>query len=41
MRVTATIHFPVSDVAEVMASIGMTGPPEITVFGSIDAPGTV
>jgi hypothetical protein len=28
-------------VAEVMASIGMTGPPEITVFGSIDAPGTV
>jgi hypothetical protein len=28
-------------VAEVMASIGMTGSPEITVFGSIDAPGTV
>ncbi len=28
-------------VAEVMASVGMTGPPEITVFGSIDAPGTV
>jgi hypothetical protein len=24
-----------------MASIGMTGSPEITVFGSIDAPGTV
>lgn len=28
-------------VAEVMASVGMTGPPEISVFGSIDAPGTV
>jgi hypothetical protein len=28
-------------VAEVMAFVGMTGPPEITVFGSIDAPGTV
>jgi hypothetical protein len=28
-------------VAEVMASIGATGPPEITLFGSIDAAGTV
>jgi len=28
-------------VAEVIASIGMTGSPEITVFGSIDALGTV
>jgi hypothetical protein len=28
-------------IAEVMASVGMTGPPEITVFESIDAPGTV
>ena len=28
-------------VAEVMASVGMTGPPEITVFGSIDAAGAV
>jgi hypothetical protein len=28
-------------IAEVMASIGMTGPPEITVFESIDAPGTI
>jgi hypothetical protein len=28
-------------VAEVMASIGMTGAPEISVFESIDAPGTV
>jgi heme-degrading monooxygenase HmoA len=28
-------------VAEVMASIGMTGPPEITVFGSIEVAGTV
>jgi hypothetical protein len=24
-----------------MASVGMTGPPETTVFGSIDAPGTI
>lgn len=28
-------------VADVMASVGMTGPPEITLFGSIDAAGTV
>jgi hypothetical protein len=28
-------------VAQVMTSIGMTGAPEISVFGSIDAPGTV
>jgi heme-degrading monooxygenase HmoA len=28
-------------VAEVMASIGMTGPPAISVFESIDAPGSV
>jgi hypothetical protein len=28
-------------VAEVMSSIGMTGAPEISVFGSIDAAGTV
>src|ERR1039457_1508368 len=28
-------------VAAVMASIGMTGAPEISVFESIDAPGTV
>ncbi len=28
-------------VAEVMASIGMTGAPEISVFQTIDAPGTV
>jgi hypothetical protein len=28
-------------VAEVMASIGMTGAPEISVYGSIDAAGTV
>ena len=28
-------------VAEVMAAVGMTGPPEVTVFGSIDAAGTV
>ena len=28
-------------IAEVMASIGMTGPPQVTVFGSIDAPGTI
>ena len=28
-------------VAQVMTSIGMTGAPEIAVFGSIDAPGTV
>src|ERR1035441_4483383 len=28
-------------VAEVMASIGMTGAPEISVFGSIDVAGTV
>ena len=28
-------------VAEVMTSIGMTGAPEISVFESIDAPGTV
>jgi len=28
-------------IAEVMASIGMTGAPEISVFQSIDAPGTV
>ncbi|MGA8680516.1 MAG: hypothetical protein WB592_08545, partial [Acidimicrobiales bacterium] len=28
-------------VAEVMASIGMTGPPAISVFGSVDAPGTI
>jgi hypothetical protein len=28
-------------VAEVMASIGMTGAPEISVFESIDAPGTL
>lgn len=28
-------------VAQVMSSIGMTGAPEISVFGSIDAPGTV
>jgi hypothetical protein len=28
-------------VEEVMTSIGMTGPPEVSVFGSIGAPGTV
>jgi hypothetical protein len=28
-------------VAEVMASIGMTGAPEISVYGSVDAAGTV
>jgi hypothetical protein len=28
-------------VAQIMTSIGMAGAPEITVFGSIDAPGTV
>jgi len=28
-------------VAEVMATIGMTGAPEISVFGSIDVAGTV
>jgi hypothetical protein len=28
-------------VAEVMASVGMTGAPEISVIESIDAPGTV
>jgi hypothetical protein len=28
-------------VAEVMASIGMTGAPEISVYGSIDVAGTV
>lgn len=28
-------------VAEVMGSIGMTGPPTVSVFESIDAPGTV
>jgi hypothetical protein len=27
-------------VAEVMSSVGMSGPPEISVFESIDAPGT-
>ena len=27
-------------VAEVMASIGMTGPPAVSVFESIDGPGT-
>ncbi len=27
-------------IAEVMSSIGMTGAPEISVFDSIDAPGT-
>ncbi|HWD96277.1 MAG TPA: hypothetical protein VG246_07650 [Acidimicrobiales bacterium] len=29
------------DVAQVMTSIGMTGAPEISVYGSIDAPGNV
>jgi hypothetical protein len=28
-------------VAVIMASVGITRPPEITVFGSIDAPGNV
>jgi hypothetical protein len=28
-------------VAQVMTSIGMTGSPEVSVFGSIDVPGTV
>lgn len=28
-------------VAEVMSSVGVTGAPEITVYESIDAPGTV
>jgi heme-degrading monooxygenase HmoA len=28
-------------VAEVMGSIGMSGPPEVSVFASIDAAGTV
>ena len=28
-------------VEQVMTSIGMTGPPEVSVFGSIDAAGTV
>ena len=28
-------------VEQVMTSVGMTGPPEVSVFGSIDAPGTV
>jgi heme-degrading monooxygenase HmoA len=27
-------------VAEVMAEIGMSGPPDVTIFDSIDAPGT-
>ena len=30
-----------AQVAEVMTSIGMTGPPEVSVFASIDAPGTL
>jgi hypothetical protein len=28
-------------IAEVMSSIGMTGPPVVTVYESMDAPGTV
>jgi hypothetical protein len=28
-------------VAQVMSSLGMTGAPDIAIFGSIDAPGTV
>jgi heme-degrading monooxygenase HmoA len=30
-----------AEVAQVMTSIGMTGAPEISVYGSIDAPGTL